>query len=104
MARRRRPNHVGDDDRIGLFPRAFQAERVGVMREGITARPHNHAEVRVRFLLAVKVAHGARVFERIRNGRDVQHLAALPGLHGTDRGDLTRNAAHEGAVCKRRAA
>ena len=104
VTRRRCPHHVGDDDRIGLLPRAFQAERVGVMREGIAARPHDHAEVRVRFLLAVKVAHGARVFKRIRNRGDVQHLAALPGLHGTDRGDLARNAAHEGAVGKRRAA
>ena len=105
MARGGGPDGVRHDHRVGLLPGAGELVRVGLMREGIAARPHDELHFRIGDLAAVEVDRLSGVEEAFDEAGDRNHLTALPRESGgLQRLDGARNAAEEGAVGRGRAA
>ena len=104
VAGRSGPDRVGDDDRFGLLPGTLELHRVGLVREGIAARPHHKLDFRIRDLAAVEVDGLARIEEAFDEARDRNRGRTLPVfVEGKCRLHLGGNARKERPLCHRSA-
>ena len=82
MARRRRPERVLHDDRLGLAPGAEQPVEVLVVVERIAPGPVHHADVGIGAPLAVEVVFAAGVQQHFGDARDRDEALRRVLAHG----------------------